>query len=64
MASHQPNRTNHHYQDYGQHYRILGDVLALVVPQLAQKMTHIRAPVTRANSTRMCIRRDEFDGGG
>ena len=44
IASDQANRTNHQYQNNGQHDRILGDVLALVVPQLAQKITHIRAP--------------------
>ena len=61
IASDQANRTNHQHQNHGQHDRILGDVLAPVVPQLAQKMTHIRTP-SRANSTRMSIQSDEFDG--
>jgi len=30
IASDQANRTNHNYQNNGQHHRILGDVLALV----------------------------------
>src|SRR5580692_2463867 len=46
IASDQANRTNHQHQNHGQHDRILGDVLAPVVPQVAQKMTHIRTPVT------------------
>jgi len=46
IASDQANRTNHQHQNHGQHDCILGDVLARVVPQLAQKMTHVRAPVT------------------
>jgi len=52
MASHQANRTNHHYQDYGQHYRILGDVLALIVPpQLAKQVIQVRTSMLRLDST-------------
>jgi hypothetical protein len=29
MASDQANCTHHQYQNYGQHHRVLGDVLAL-----------------------------------
>jgi hypothetical protein len=32
IASDQANRANHQYQNNGQHNRVLGDVLALVVP--------------------------------
>ena len=52
MASHQANRTNHHYQDYGQHYRILGDVLALIVPpQLAKQVIQVRTSMLGPDST-------------
>jgi len=52
MASHQANRTNHHYQDYGQHYRILGDVLALIVQtQLAKQAIQVRTSMLPLDST-------------
>jgi hypothetical protein len=41
VASDQANGPDHQYQNYGQHHRILGDVLALVFPpQFSQKMSH------------------------
>jgi len=43
VASDQSDRPNDQHQNDGQHYRILGDVLAFVVPpHLAQKMSHVR----------------------
>jgi hypothetical protein len=46
MASDQANRPHHQNQNDRQHYSILGDVLALVVPpQLAKKMSHVCTPV-------------------
>ena len=45
MASDQANRTNYQHQNHGQHYRVLSDILSLVVPpQPAKKMTHVCAP--------------------
>jgi hypothetical protein len=59
IASYQSNRSNHEYQDNGQHYRIFGDVLALLVPpqELPKKMTHVCASVTTERT--FCIRDPE-----
>ena len=52
VASDQAYRTNDQYQNNGQHHRIFGDVLALVMPpQVAKKMSHLRASDTKLNFT-------------
>ena len=52
VATDQAYRTNHQHQNNGQHYRILGDVLALLVrPQLAKKPIHVRASVLSDSSS-------------
>jgi hypothetical protein len=35
IGSDKPDCADNQHQDYGQHHRILGDILALIVPQQA-----------------------------
>jgi len=44
IASDQANRAHHHYQNNGEHYRILSDVLALFVPPQLAKQELMFAP--------------------
>jgi hypothetical protein len=45
VASDQPNGTDDHYQNHGQHHCVFSNVLAFLLrPELEEKMTHIDTP--------------------
>jgi hypothetical protein len=51
VASDQTDRTDHQNENNGQHNRVLGDVLALIVPPQLKRICHVRASVPRPDST-------------
>jgi hypothetical protein len=49
IRANETNRANHDYQNNGQHHRIFGDILTIVVkPQSLYKLLQVLPPATRS----------------